>query len=536
MSLFEQTQRLQDLSTTSHLSELPVIKDLYQTLIDTLTEHNHLYYVKGAPIISDAEYDQLFDFLERIEEEFPYLISSNSPTQSLIGQIADGFSKANHKVPLLSLENSYSADDLFDFDERVKRILNKYDIGTCQYRIEPKYDGVSVELIYQEGILTKAITRGDGITGEDITTNVKTIKNLPKQLADAPAFLSVRGEIMMPKSVWKTLNLQREQQGKEIFANTRNAAAGSIKLLDSGEVAKRNLSCFVYDFLYAENADGEFIDFPLENAHFPQVDLQKSPTDMHGVVAICLDATVKTFLDGQDFDFDGLVVKVVNQSGERQLLGATSHHPRWSMAYKFPAEQASTQILSVDFQVGRSGILTPVAHLQPVKLSGVEISRVSLHNFDFIRNKDIKKSDRVWVQRSGEVIPYVIGVIKERRTGNEDSIEAPLFCPVCQSPTTHIGVFYYCANPNCPAQLKEKIRYFVSKNCMDIQGIGEGIIDVLVDRGVFHNVADIYKLEHSELRILLRKFPGFGDKRIYDLMKQVKLSKHQPLWRIINAL
>jgi DNA ligase (NAD+) len=536
MSLSAQTQRLQKISTTSHLTELPSIKDLYQTLIDTLTEHNHLYYVQGAPIISDREYDELFDFLERIEEEFPYLISSNSPTQSLIGQVADGFNKANHKVPLLSLENSYSASDIFDFDERVKKILNKHGISTYQYRVEPKYDGVSIELVYQEGELVKAVTRGDGITGEDITTNVKTIKNLPKQLSYAPALLYVRGEIMMPKSVWKTLNLHREQEGKEIFANTRNAAAGSIKLLDSGEVAKRNLSCFVYDVLYAENADGQVIDVPLETLNLPQVVLHTPPTDIHGIEAICLDPTVKTFLDEQDFDFDGLVIKVVNLHGERQLLGATTHHPRWSIAYKFPAEQASTQILSVDFQVGRSGILTPVAHLQPVKLSGVEISRVSLHNFDFIRNKDIKTSDFIWIQRSGEVIPYVVGVIKERRTGNEAPIEVPLFCPVCQSSTTRIGVFYYCTNPNCPAQLKEKIRYFVSKNCMDIQGIGEGIIDILVNKGIFHNVADIYKLERSELRILLRKFPGFGDKRIYDLMKQVKRSKHQPLWRVINAL
>jgi DNA ligase (NAD+) len=313
MSLSAQTQRLQTLSTTAHLTELPSVKDLYQTLIDTLTEHNHLYYVQGTPIISDTEYDQLFDFLERIEEEFPYLISSNSPTQSLIGQIADGFNKANHKVPLLSLENSYSVSDLFDFDERVKKNLNKHGIFTYQYRVEPKYDGISVELVYQDGELIKAITRGDGITGEDIITNVKTIKNLPKQLSNAPALLSVRGEIMMPKSVWKTLNAQREQEGKESFANTRNAAAGSIKLLDSGEVAKRNLSCFVYDFLYAENADGESIDFPLEHVNFPHVDLHTSSTDIHGIKAICGDVTVKTFLDEQDFDFDGLVIKVVNQ-------------------------------------------------------------------------------------------------------------------------------------------------------------------------------------------------------------------------------
>jgi DNA ligase (NAD+) len=533
MSLSQQTQHLQQLATTSDLTTLSPIKDLYQSLIDNLTEHNHLYYVQAKPIISDTEYDQLFEFLEKIETEFPYLISSNSPTQSLIGQIAEGFTKANHQVPLLSLENSYTAADLLDFDERVKKMLIKNDITDYHYTIEPKYDGLSVELLYQDGELVKAITRGDGRTGEDITTNVKTIKNLPKRLYNAPAFLSVRGEIMMPKSVWKTLNAQRQQAGKELFANTRNAAAGSIKLLDSGEVAKRNLFCFVYDLLYAENADGQRIDCAITDFPFPQVALNTTPSDIHTIQTICLDPAMKAFLDSQDFDFDGLVIKVAEH---RTLLGETNHHPRRSIAYKFPAEQASTQILSIDFQVGRSGMITPVANLQPVKLSGAEISRVSLHNFDFIRQKEIKKADFVRVQRSGEVIPHITGVIKERRTGNEELIEMPLFCPSCQSPVLKIGVFYYCANPDCPAQVKEKILHFVSKNCMDIQWIGEGVIDVLVDNGILHNVADVYKLEDAYLRILLRKFPGFGDKKIYEITKQVKASKKQPLRRIINAL
>jgi DNA ligase (NAD+) len=471
MSLSEQTQFLQGLMTTTPLTTLPNIKDIYQQLIDTLTEHNHLYYVKEKPIISDTEYDQLFDFLKRIEEEFPYLISGNSPTQSLIGQVSEGFTKAQHKIPLLSLENSYNPKDLYDFDERTRKVLAKGEIFEYTYRVEPKYDGLSVELIYSDGEFVKAITRGDGITGEDITLNVKTIKNLPKKLYNAPALLSVRGEIMMPISVWKALNTQREQEKKEIFANTRNAAAGSIKLLDSGEVAKRNLFCFVYDVLYAENADGERIGCELEPFDFPQVFLDKTPTDIQGIEKICLDPAVKSFLNSQDFDFDGLVIKVVNQQGEREILGSTTHHPRRGIAYKFPAEQASTQILSVDFQVGRSGVITPIAHLSPVKLSGAEISRVSLHNFDFIRSKEIKNLDFVRVQRSGEVIPHITGVIKERRTGNEELIVPPLFCSVCHAPITNVGVYYYCANPDCPAQVKEKIFHFVSKNCMDIQRI-----------------------------------------------------------------
>ncbi|MDR2191153.1 MAG: NAD-dependent DNA ligase LigA [Candidatus Peribacteria bacterium] len=535
MSLSAQTQMLQELASTTDLTTLSDIATLYQSLVDTLTEHNHLYYVQNSPIISDTQYDELFDFLLRIEAEFPHLISNNSPTQSLVGQIAEGFSKADHKVPLLSLENSYNPADLANFDERIKKLLAKQEIVEYQYTIEPKYDGISVELIYQEGEFVQAITRGDGYTGEDITTNVKTIKNLPKKLYDVPALLSIRGEIMMSKSVWKSLNLQREQQGKELFANTRNATAGSIKLLDSGEVAKRNLFCFVYDVLYAENAEGESVGYDIGSSALPMMSFPASLTQGYTIEEICLNPAIKAFLDSQDFDFDGLVIKVAD-TGYRQLLGSTMHHPRWGIAYKFPAEQMSTQILSVDFQVGRSGIITPVANLRPVKVSGVEISRASLHNFDFIRHKDIRQLDVVWIQRSGEVIPHIMGVIKERRTGEEQLIQAPLFCPSCNDPVINSGMHYYCTNPNCPAQVKEKILHFVSKNAMNIQGIGEGVVDVLVDKGIMHNVADMYKLEDAALRIMLRKFPGFGDRKIYEITKQVKASKKQPLWRIINAL
>ena len=313
MSLSKQTQDLQQLMLTTNLTELPHIKEIYQQLIDVLIEHNHLYYVENKPIISDTEYDQLFDFLKNIEEEFPYLISNNSPTQSLIGQIAEGFHKANHKIPLLSLENSYDAEDLFAFDERVKKILAKHDISDYRYHIEPKYDGLSVELLYQEGELVKAITRGDGMTGEDITANVKTIKNLPKILKNAPATLSVRGEIMMPISVRKTLNLQREKEGKETFANTRNAAAGSVKLLDSGEVARRNLFCFVYELLYAENEEDEPVDCDITSLPLPYVDLKKPPMHIQEIVRTCLDPATKELLLNQNFNFDGLVIKVVNQ-------------------------------------------------------------------------------------------------------------------------------------------------------------------------------------------------------------------------------
>ena len=340
---------------------------------------------------------------------------------------------------------------------------------------------------------------------------------------------------MMPKSVRTALNQEREKMGKEMFANTRNATAGSVKLLDSGEVAKRELVCFVYDMLSAKNAEGEEISCNLSDYHFPGVKLNKKPAMMHEIVEICLDHTTKQFLDSQDFDFDGLVIKVIDQpeqpdikdnlfeNGEnnsefpisfRQILGATHHHPRWGMAYKFPAEQASTQILSIDFQVGRSGIITPVANVSPVQLSGAEISRVSLHNFDFIHSKDIKEKDFVRIQRSGEVIPYIMSVIKERRTGEENLVTPPLFCPSCNAPITNIDIHYYCTNPSCSAQLREKILHFVSKDAMDIQGIGDSIVDVLIQQHILETIVDIYKILDLPVQILLKKYPGFGEKRV----------------------
>jgi DNA ligase (NAD+) len=340
---------------------------------------------------------------------------------------------------------------------------------------------------------------------------------------------------MMPKSVRKEINLQREKEGKEMFANTRNATAGSIKLLDSGEVAKRGLVCFVYDILSIGDSERDPQEYDISSFNFPNVDLKKQPTSISEIKKLCLDPATKTQLAQQDFDFDGLVIKLFDKQS-RSLLGSTNHHPRRAIAYKFPAEQASTQILSVDFQVGRSGIITPVANLEPVKLSGVEISRVSLHNFDFIKEKEIKKSDFIWIQRSGEVIPYITSVIKNRRNGSEELIEPPLFCPSCQAPIINIDIHYYCTNPNCPAQIKEKILHFASKNAMDIQGLGDTIIETLVNRGLLHNVADLYHLEDPKLRVLLRKFPGFGDRKIYEITKGIKASKEQPFRRLLNAL
>lgn len=547
--LIEQNPNPQDLP----LEQLP---HHYQQFVDTLIDHNHLYYIDAKPIISDLEYDILFAYLKKIEEYFPYLISSNSPTQALIGQLSEGFQKAEHRFPLLSLENSYNAEDIRDRDARCRKILDKQSKIDRNYRIEPKFDGLSVELIYQQGQLTQAITRGDGKVGEDITANIRTITSLPKHIAYVNT-LRLRGEILLAKSKLLQLNQQREAQWQSSFANTRNAAAGSIKLLDPAEVAKRGLTCLVYDILEGDAS------LDLRELGFPTVELpakSKMLSTIQEVIGVCLDPKIKQFLDEQDYDFDGLVIKLCDLEQKKQksdqnwalfdltmqtwsdsvwvrdILGTTEHHPRRAIAYKFPAQQVTSQILSVDFQVGRTGIITPVANLEPVQLSGAKIARVSLHNFDFIQTKQIKKGDFVRIQRSGEVIPYIVSVIKERRDGSEDFITPPLLCPSCQSPVNNIDIHYYCTNPSCPAQIKEKIVHFVSRDAMDISGIGEAMIELLVEQKLLSSVADLYDLTELKNQVLLRKFPSFWEKKIAELVLQLERSKSQPLWRVLNAL
>ena len=542
MNLWEKTQYLQQkLKEGFDHDELPQV---YHDLVDIIIEHNKRYYQENSPIISDEEYDFLFAELKRIEQENPFIIAFESPTQRLLGQIDENstFEKVQHRKKLWSLENSYNADDLKAFDEKIKKVAHKQGFDNYQYFIEPKYDGLSVELIYQEGKLIQASTRWDGITWEDITQNVKTIKNIPLKLQNAPYLLSVRGEIMMRKSVLLKLNQEREKKWEEPFSNTRNAAAWSIKLLDVRETEKRALQCFIYEVLYAENENGDLLesyDIPEE---FEHIDLNEEKGDIDTMIAICLNPETKQKLEEQDYDFDGLVIKLEEQKKEnksewlRELIGTTDHHPKWAIAYKFPAKQVETQILSVDFQIGRTGLITPVANLDPVSVSGVEISRVSLHNFDFITQKDIRLHDHIWIQRSWEVIPYVTSVIKDRRTWEEDLINPPLFCPQCNAPIFKIEGLYYCSNLNCKAQLKEKIKYFVSKECLNILGIGENLIDLLVEHGIFTTISDVYKLWEIETQIYLRKLPWFWEKRIEDIVKELENSKKCPFWRVLNAL
>lgn len=510
---------------------------VYQDLIDCVIDLNHFYYIENNPMVSDKEYDDFFDYLKNIEEYFPHIISWNSPTQWLVWQIAEWFNQVSHKIKLLSLENTYNSRDLFDRDERIKKILTKNWLDhSVSYSLEPKFDGLSVELIYKDWLLYQAITRWDGWVGDDITENVKTIKNIPKKI-NSDSLLSselrVRWEILMPKSVWQKLNIEREKLWENSFANTRNAAAWSIKLLDNNEVRKRNLHCFVYDVLDQEISKLWLLD--LEKMWLPVFPWKEDNLSIQDVVNICEDENTKSYLQGQDYDFDWLVIKVMD-GFLRENIWQTEHHPRWAVAYKFPAQQVSTKVLSIDFQIWRTWIITPVANLEPVKLSGAVISRTTLHNFDFVKQKDIRVWDYVRLQRSGEVIPYIVWVIKDKRDWSEIEVFPPNDCPICKSKVDNVDIHYYCSNESCPSQIKSKLEHFVSKQCMDIDGIWESIIDVLVDQKIVSSFPDLYKLVDFNYQILLNKFPWFADKKISEIVNQLNESKFKPLWRILNAL
>ena len=538
MKLVEQTKAIQSFIAAHHdIGKLPEkeVSDFYVQLIDCIVDHNHLYYIENKPIISDKEYDELFDYLKKIEEHFPQIITSNSPTQWLIWQVSVGFKQAKHETKLMSLENTYNAKDLEERDERIKKILLKADPhAKISYRVEPKFDGLSVELIYKNGEFKQAITRGDGRVGDDVTENVRTIKNVPKKLK-YPLDIHVRGEILMPKSMRKEINKEREEEGETPFANTRNAAAGSIKLLNPKEVAKRGLVIYIYDVLAWSLKLEAWSQNNLEKLWLPVFPREKKGLHIGEIIKLCEDPATKKFLEEQDIEFDGLVIKTEDEH-HRELIWSTDHHPRRAVAYKFPAELAATQITSVDFQVGRTWIITPVANFNPVQLSGATLKRVSLHNFDFINEKDIHVHDRIRLQRSGEVIPYIVSVITDRRTGEEKQIHVPKTCPSCNEPIENIDRHYYCTNPHCPQKVKQQIIHFVSKNCMDIQGIGESMVDILVDNKIIETVADIYKLTNQNIQITLRKFPGIGEKKVAEIVKGVEESKHKALRRLLNGL
>lgn len=501
------------------------IKDLRKKI----QYHEKKYYVDNAPEISDYEFDLLVKELQNLEQAFPDLITPESPTQRVGEQALDGFASVVHTSPMLSLDNSYNEQELREFEERVKKIIPSKKIA---YVAELKIDGLGIAIIYRNGKFSQAITRGDGLRGDDVTANVKTIKSLPLMI-DTAVDVEARGEIYLPFSTFHRINEAREKEGEPIFANPRNAAAGSIRMIDPKDVAKRNLDMFLYSvFFNGDERESQWENLnALHNFHFKTNPHSRLCPSLEDVFDFYQEWCEKR--DSLDYDVDGIVIKV-NSTEQQKLLGSTAKFPRWAISFKFPARQATTKIKEIQVQVGRTGALTPVARLEPVKLSGITISRSTLHNEDEIRRKDIRVGDTVIVERSGDVIPKVVSVIKEKRTGKERPFSFPTACPICGVPVFHPEgeVVSRCPNPSCPARLRESLLHYASRRAMNIEGLGEAIVDQLIGKNFVKNVPDIYDLTLEDLVALER----MGQKSAQNLLEEIERSKERELGRLVFAL
>ena len=515
----------------------PEIAKKTQELRAALHRHNYQYYVLDDPEISDAEYDRLLQQLMLLEETYPQLRRPDSPTVRVGAPPLDKFDSVAHTIPMLSLDNGFNDDDILEFDKRVRRNLGDPDI--ISYTAEPKMDGVAVELIYENGKLVTAATRGDGQTGEVITANVKTIQTVPLVMqTDAsvpvPSRCEIRGEVFIGLEAFKQLNQDRVQQQQPPFANPRNAAAGSLRQLDSKITATRPLQVFFYGVGIVEDTEFETHGALLQT--LKQRGFRINPLIRS---AISIDAVLKYYRELSQkrhqlaYDIDGVVVKVDRIAHQRQL-GATSRSPRWAIAYKFKAVQETTIIEAIEVQVGRTGALTPVAHLKPVNVGGVRVSRATLHNQDEVEKKDVRIGDHVLVQRAGDVIPEIVKVIVSRRDGGEIAFKMPNACPVCESRVIRMEgeAATRCINSSCSAQLKERIKHFAAKSAFDIDGLGDKLVEQLVDKKLLSSYADIFKLDEAVLRDLER----MGAKSAANLVNAIKIAKSISLARFLFAL
>ena len=509
-------------------------KKRIEELRKLIRHHDYLYYVLNKPEISDAEYDKLMRELQQLEEMYPEFITPDSPTQRVGAPPAEEFKTVAHLKPMLSLDNAFNEEEMRKFDERIKRELGKEDVI---YTAEPKLDGLSVELVYENGVFVRGSTRGDGYNGEDVTENLKTIRAVPLRLREGkygiPRLLAVRGEVIMHIHDFEELNKKLIERGEEPLANPRNAAAGSLRRLDPKETAERPLDIFFYEIMVVEglkiNTQWEALE------HLREWGLKTNP-----LVKRCknIDEVIEYYNEMKEkreqlsYEIDGIVVKVDNLE-DQEKLGIKARSPRWAIAYKFPPREKITQVMDIIVQVGRTGTLTPVALLKPVDVSGVTVSRATLHNFDYIREKDVRIGDWVKVIRAGDVIPEVVEVIKEKRTGKEKIFQMPDKCPVCGSHVVREGAYYRCTGGlSCPAQLKRSIAHYASKGAMDIEGLGPKIVDLLVDKGLVKRISDLYKLTIPDLL----RLPGFALKSAKNLIESIEKSKERSLDRFIYAL
>ncbi len=498
-----------------------------EQLTKQLERHNYLYYVMDSPEIADYEYDQMLRRLETLEAEHPELASPLSPTRRVGGAALPQFEKVEHAVPLESLQDVFSMEELAEFDQRVRESLSQ-----VEYTVEPKVDGLSVALEYVDGKFVRGATRGDGLVGEDVTENLKTIRSIPMTLEDAPHRLIVRGEVFMPKSVFEALNAKREEEGENLFANPRNAAAGSLRQLDPKIAAQRQLDILVFNLQLADGitftSHSETLDY-LREKRFKVIPYTCCQTEKEVETAV---RAVDEGRYGLNYDIDGAVVKV-NDLSQRQTLGSTAKFPRWAAAYKYPPEIKETVVEEILVQVGRTGVLTPKAVVRPVRLAGTTVTNATLHNQDFITAKDVRIGDTVRIRKAGEIIPEVLEVVKEKRPADAVPYLLPESCPVCGSPVERDedGAAIRCTGAECPAQLVRTISHFVSRDAMDIDGLGSAIVEQLIQQGMVHSPADLYYLDPEQVEAMDR----MGKQSTANLMAAIEKSKENDLSRLLFA-
>ena len=551
-----QTQELQ--AQTKKLLEKSKSHSIHINEVDSLREvlrfHEYRYYILSDPLIADFEYDTLYKQLEKIEAEHPHLIIPSSPTQRVARDLTKDFPTVAHLVPMLSLENSYNAEDLIDWDRKAKELTS---METIEYCIEPKFDGAGISLIYENDLFVRGATRGDGVEGDDITTNIKQIRSVPlaaKFSSYGIQQIEIRGEVMLTKNNFKKYNDQLAEQNLPPLANPRNAAAGSLRIKDPKEVSRRNLEAFLYHVSYYTNIDGWQMNdrrsandqrIPVNTllTHSGCLEMlwdlgfrspQKEKKVVKGIQAVidhCYE--FEKHRDDLPYEVDGLVIKV-NDIALQDKMGMTTHHPRWAIAFKFKARQATTKLRAVEFQVGRTGAVTPVAKLDPVSISGVTVSSISVHNEEYIKEKDLKIGDTVIIERAGDVIPQIVKSLPELRDGDEKKIHFPKHCPICHSELAkeEEEAVWRCINIKCPAQVVEKIIHFTSKDAMDIRSFGDANVRKFYEMGFLKDIPDIYQLPFEQIG----KLEGFGVKSVSNLQTAIEASKQQPLHRLIYAL
>lgn len=527
-------------------------QDLQKQLSDLrllLIYHEYRYYILNDPVVSDFEYDQLYKQLEAIEEQHPEWVTSDSPTQRVSADLTEDFASVAHLTPMLSLANSYNADDLIEFDAQIKRFVNLPPDTPISYAVEPKFDGSSIALVYENDKLVRAATRGNGAIGEEITANARVIRSIPLQAGFSQRgwhTVEVRGEVLIRKDMFKKMNDQRAKDDLPLFANARNTAAGGLRIKDPKEVARRGLEAFVYTLGYGVDGNGADVLSSLAT-HTESLDYLASlgfkvPTaertrcsNIEEVVAFCQRWQEQR--EAYPYEIDGMVVKVDSRELQDRC-GYTSHHPRWAIAFKFQAKQATTKLLHVEYQVGKIGSITPVAKVEPVPLAGVTISSISLHNEDFITSKDLRLGDTVLIERAGDVIPYIVKAMPELRTGAETPIAFPRVCPVntTDTPVTLVReegeAAWRCPTCVCGAQDLERMVFHVSKDAMDIEGLGESIIRRFFELGWLRNIADIYRLDYDRIAAM----EGFGPKSAANLKTSIEKAKGNPIQRLLHSL